>query len=63
MSKPLHDLKMRPPTAATNVVQTAASQSQDHLCPHTFPVASTIIGYARLASLVGPVVFHPLVTE
>ena len=49
---------MRLQTAATNIVQTAASRSQDHWSPGTFPDASlNIIGCARLASLVGPVVF------
>jgi hypothetical protein len=49
---------MRLQTAATNIVQTAASRSQDHWCLGTFPdVSLNIIGCARLVSLVGPVVF------
>jgi hypothetical protein len=45
-------------TAATNVAQTAASRSQNHLCPGTFMDASlNIIGYARLVRSAGPVFF------
>jgi hypothetical protein len=60
VSKPLRDpsAMMRRQTAATNVVQTAASRPQDHWCLGTFPDASlNIIGFARLVSLVGPVAF------
>jgi hypothetical protein len=60
VSKPLRDpsTMMRLQTAATNIVQTAASRSQDHSCLGSLPDASlNIIGCARLVSLVGPVVF------
>jgi hypothetical protein len=60
VSKPLRDpsTMMRLQTAATNIVQTAASRSQDHSCLGSLPDPSlNIIGCARLVSLVGPVVF------
>jgi hypothetical protein len=59
VSKPIRDpsAMIRLQIAATNVVQTATSQPQHHLCPGTFPGASlNIIGCAKLASLIGPVV-------
>ena len=59
-SEPLHDpvtIRLLQ-SEATNVVQTAASRLQCHLCPGIFTDASlNIIGNAGLASSAGPVVF------
>jgi hypothetical protein len=60
VSRPRRDPRtMRlPRTAATNVVQTAASRPQSHSCPGTcMDASSNIIGYARLARPAGPAVF------